>query len=158
MTADTGRLAAWACGPGPFERYIRERIMAELATDYEQTFDEFWREIVVNPDGTLNLDALKRELHDYRALLENVPEVYAHVSGGKVSKANTDPVHVKAAHEDLLDAAYDGGKADERERCVAIARAEGKVFEQFAERQGKVMLADCAATAYRIATAIEGDD
>lgn len=70
------------------------RGVVAAVNDYEQTFEEFWREIVCNEDGSLNVDQVKRELHDYRTTLKNVPLVYDHVSGGMVSKPNTDAVHV----------------------------------------------------------------
>jgi hypothetical protein len=37
--------------------------------DYEKTFEDFWQLIVCNPDGSLNLDQVKRELHDYHTVL-----------------------------------------------------------------------------------------
>ncbi len=64
-------------------------MIPEESQDYEKTFNEFWAEIVLNPDGSLNVDQIKRELHDYRALLENVPKVYDHITNGRISKPLT---------------------------------------------------------------------
>ncbi|WP_206922976.1 hypothetical protein [Alicyclobacillus suci] len=61
----------------------------ELA-DYEQTFEEFWKPILMS-GGTLNIDQLKRELHDYRVLMSNVSRVYERVTGGVISKPMTSP-------------------------------------------------------------------
>jgi hypothetical protein len=58
--------------------------------DYERTFEEFWNPIIM-PDGDLNMDQLKRELHDYRTLIRNVSKVYDHVTGGYISKPMTNP-------------------------------------------------------------------
>lgn len=58
--------------------------------DYEETYERFWKDIVENNQGELILDQVKRELHDYSILLENVPKVYDHVTGGVVSKPHTD--------------------------------------------------------------------
>lgn len=58
-------------------------------TDYEEKYEEFWKEIVENPDGTLNKDAVMRELCDYSMILHNAGEVYWHVTGGAISKVNT---------------------------------------------------------------------
>lgn len=58
--------------------------------DYEKTFREFWEGIVCLPDGSLNVDQVKRELHDYKVVMDNATTVYMHVTGGKVSKLNTD--------------------------------------------------------------------
>lgn len=57
-------------------------------TDYETTYDEFWRDLV-ETDGSLDLDKVKRELHDYARVLDNVPKVYCHITHGRISKANT---------------------------------------------------------------------
>jgi hypothetical protein len=57
--------------------------------EVEATYREFWASIVEHPDGTLNVDQVKRELHDYRMLLNEVPQVYMHITGGIISKPNT---------------------------------------------------------------------
>lgn len=54
--------------------------------DYEKTYDKRWREIVEQPDGTLNADQVKRELHDYSGLMERASEVYSAVTGGFTGK------------------------------------------------------------------------
>jgi hypothetical protein len=57
--------------------------------DYEKKFEEDWKDLLCNEDGTLNKDKVMRELHDYSVLLEHVPKVYMHITGGKISKPNT---------------------------------------------------------------------
>lgn len=59
-----------------------------MSTEYEKTYDESWKEIIENEDGTLNLDQIKRELHDYWIVMGEVSEVYDDVTGGQVSKPN----------------------------------------------------------------------
>ena len=71
--------------------------------DYEKTFKEFWQEILCLPDGSLNLDQVKRELHDYHTLLDNVPKVYSHVTGGLISKPNTVAEAVIAEADDCVN-------------------------------------------------------
>ncbi|MFG1857558.1 hypothetical protein ACGFJT_37390 [Actinomadura geliboluensis] len=56
---------------------------------YRQTHDDFWKQIVERPDGTLDLDQVKRELHDYHQLLQKIPKVYDEITGGRISKPNT---------------------------------------------------------------------
>lgn len=84
-----------------------------MAEDYEQVFDEFWREIVCNEDGTLNVDQVKRELHDFHTLIENVPKVYDHVSGGRISKPNTLAFEVISCFEEHVDRCVEERLADE---------------------------------------------
>jgi len=68
---------------------------AEPSDPVEQAYDDFWRDII-EPGGQLDIQQVKRELHDYRTLLEEVPKVYVHVTGGRISKPNTIAMHVIA--------------------------------------------------------------
>ena len=57
--------------------------------DYEKTFVEYW-------EGFVGLDIndhdqIKRELHDFYTLIENVSIVYDYVTGGLASKPLTNP-------------------------------------------------------------------
>jgi hypothetical protein len=64
--------------------------MAEQV-DYKAVYDDFWKEIVENEDGTLNLDQVQRELSDYYSAMELVPRAYSEVTGDRISKLLTDP-------------------------------------------------------------------
>jgi hypothetical protein len=74
-----------------------------MMEDYETTFEEFWKELVENPDGSLNIDQVKRELHDYSKMLDEVPKVYCHVTGGLISKANTKAEEVIEEFENYVE-------------------------------------------------------
>lgn len=52
----------------------------------EAAFDEFWSGIIMNKDGTVNLDAVKNELADFKFIMDQIPEVYSAVTGGMLSK------------------------------------------------------------------------
>ena len=56
--------------------------------DYEKTYDEFWKEII-EKNGVVDIEQVKKELHDYHFILGEVPKVYCHVTGSRVSKPNT---------------------------------------------------------------------
>ncbi len=62
--------------------------MKKERKSYSQDYEDFWKDIV-EENGVLNLDQVKRELSDYHFLLEEVPKVYDAVSGGLISKPNT---------------------------------------------------------------------
>ena len=47
---------------------------------------EYWKTIVCNEDGTINIDKLKLELCDYSLMLKEAPKVYIEVTGGMLSK------------------------------------------------------------------------
>lgn len=53
--------------------------------DVEQEW-EFWKTIVCNEDGTINVEQLKKELRDYSFMLHEVPKVYIEVTGRTLSK------------------------------------------------------------------------
>ena len=57
--------------------------------EYEKTFENYWKAAVCKRDGSLNVDRVKRELHDYLVVMTNAAKVYMHVTGGKISKPNT---------------------------------------------------------------------
>lgn len=82
-------------------------------TDYEQTFEKFWRDLVTNPDGTLNEDQVKRELHDYANMMKEVSEVYDHVTGGRISKPNTLAFEVISEADEHMQFWIDEAARDE---------------------------------------------
>lgn len=57
----------------------------EPSEEVEKEFQEFWKDIVCNEDGTLNPIAVKNELRDFSFMLEQVPKVYSEVTGGRLS-------------------------------------------------------------------------
>lgn len=56
----------------------------------EQDWCEFWRSLVTKPDGSIDLEQIKKELSDYKILLDNVPIVYSHITGGILSYPTYD--------------------------------------------------------------------
>lgn len=81
-------------------------------SDYEQVYDEFWKDIVENPDGTLDVDAVKRELADFRHMIREVPLVYDHVTGGMLSKPNYYASSVISAADEYTERLIEEALAD----------------------------------------------
>jgi hypothetical protein len=97
--------------------------------DYAQTYEDFWREIVENPDGTLNLDQIMRELHDYRVVMHEVSIAYDDVTNGRLSKPNTAARHVVAAVDERIDTAVEDARqeaAEELEELFQAMRESGE--------------------------------
>jgi methionyl-tRNA formyltransferase len=46
---------------------------------------KFWKPIICKKDGTINISQLKKELSDFHHAINEVPTVYAHVTGGDMS-------------------------------------------------------------------------
>ena len=51
----------------------------------DEIYNEFWKSIV-EKDGKLNIEQVKKELADYYFVMKQVPKVYSHITGGKLSK------------------------------------------------------------------------
>jgi hypothetical protein len=64
-------------------------------------YDSFWKKLV-ETDGQLDLQKVANELADYKFLLDQVPKVYMHVTGGKLSKPNYPAAAVIACAEDAF--------------------------------------------------------
>lgn len=80
----------------------------------DEIYETFWKNLVENPDGTLNKEQVKRELYDYRKLIHNIPKIFCHITGGKVPKHLTDPSVVIS----LADEHYDElAKEFHKEEC-----------------------------------------
>ena len=56
-----------------------------------------------NPDGTPNWQNIENEMHDFYHILQEVPKVYDHITGGKMSKPNYLAREVIAAADDFFD-------------------------------------------------------
>jgi hypothetical protein len=56
--------------------------------DYEKDYDEFWKDIL-EIEGVVDMEQVKRELADFHFMLEQVPKVYCEVTGSRISKPNT---------------------------------------------------------------------
>ena len=78
----------------------------------ERKWNEFWKDIVTDEDGTLNLDKVKCELHDFGILINNIPEIYMHITGGKASKHMIDADVIKALHDDYVTELFEDYKKD----------------------------------------------
>lgn len=52
----------------------------------EQTYQDFWKEIVEDENGNLDIEQVKKELCDYAKMLNEVPKVYSEVTDNLLSK------------------------------------------------------------------------
>ena len=55
--------------------------------DHMADYRQFWAGLV-ETGGQLDLDKVARELHDYRHVIGQVPLVYDHITGGRLTKPN----------------------------------------------------------------------
>lgn len=72
-----------------------------MTNDYEKTWQEFWKPLVCDDNGYPDLEQIKKELADYKFLLDNVPKVYDYVTDGKLTKPNYPSEVVISAAADV---------------------------------------------------------
>ncbi len=77
-------------------------------------WETWWKDIVA-PKGRLNREAVMRELYDYGVILDGASKVYDHITGGMISKPNTDPSVVIAVATDKENEALEEILKDEKE-------------------------------------------
>lgn len=69
--------------------------------DYKEEYEDFWKDIVENKDGTLNKDQVMRELSDYSMVMDNCARAYCHMTKGRISKQNTKFFEVENIFDEL---------------------------------------------------------
>ena len=69
--------------------------------DYKKEYEEFWKDIVENEDGTLNKDQVMRELSDYSMVMDNCARAYSTMTNGRISKQNTCFFEVENIFDEL---------------------------------------------------------
>jgi hypothetical protein len=72
-----------------------------MVKDYEKTYDSFWKKII-EADGEPSMDQIKRELHDFHTMMEEVPKVYDHVTQSRLSKPLTSADAVIGVHDEIV--------------------------------------------------------
>jgi hypothetical protein len=100
--------------------------MPEPETDYKQGYEDFWKELVENPDGTLDKDKVARELHDYRFLMKQAGQVYCHVTRGLISKTNTYALPIIQEHDRVCS---DDEQEAAKEACRELRQKVEAVLE-----------------------------
>lgn len=73
-----------------------------LEPEVETIWREFWLPIVGLSDGSIDMNQVKRELHDCHLYVTEVPKVYDHVTAGRISKPNTSAHAVISEHDELF--------------------------------------------------------
>ncbi len=58
----------------------------QVSEEVQHVFETFWKDIIMNEDGTVNLNQVKKELSDFSFMIDQVPRVYEELAG--LSKPN----------------------------------------------------------------------
>lgn len=79
----------------------------------EEQWDSFWKPIVTNEDGTINIEQVKKELYDFSFVMEQVPKVYCHITGSRMSKVMYHADTVIAVADDYFQEQLEEAVKDE---------------------------------------------
>lgn len=75
--------------------------------EVEKVWEDFWKGLVCNEDGSINVEQIKKELCDYHFMLEQIPKVYCRITNGMLSKPNylaeTVIKEFETCQENLID-------------------------------------------------------
>jgi hypothetical protein len=81
----------------------------------ERVWQDFWKGIITNPDGSIDVEQVKKELYDFRMVMLGAAKVYCHITHDRISKPNTDPDAVIRVADDLQTEACQEASDDEAE-------------------------------------------
>lgn len=82
-----------------------------MSDKVEEVWQEFWKDIVCDESGNINLEQLKKELYDYSIVLDEVPRVYCEITGNLLSKPFYSAEVVLSAFMDNLPNMIDSLKS-----------------------------------------------
>jgi hypothetical protein len=80
----------------------------------EEIWESFWKPIVTTPDGQINLDQLKKELADFSFVMDEVPKVYCHITGSRMSYITYYAEDVIRVADDYAQECYREDRESER--------------------------------------------
>ncbi|MBD2504896.1 hypothetical protein [Anabaena azotica] len=103
-----------------------EHISEELQQKVDKEFDNFWRDIVCDENGCLDLEKVKRELYDYSLAMQYVSEVYCELTNGHISKIHADPqIVIRMVYEQIegLEMIFIGVKSETKEQVHPVGIA-----------------------------------
>ena len=86
--------------------------------DYKKDWEDFWKEIVTDEDGNVDLDQIQKELSDYSYMLEEVPKVYCAITNNTLSKPFYKAETVITMAQDIQTEEYKDWFKDEVEEIV----------------------------------------
>ena len=107
--------------------------MKKVKNNIEQNW-KFWKAIICNKDGSINLKQLKKELSDFSFIMEQIPIVYSNITGNRLSKLMyyADTV-IKVANEYQEELIQDLLKEEKEEILSDIEKIRSITYTTFRE-------------------------
>ncbi len=94
----------------------------------EEVWEVFWKKIILNDDGTINLKQLKKELFGYSWLLDQSSTVYSAITGNRIKGSFHSSEEVLTDSIDFINAMID-----------VLRESDKKVYDQIREDNIKLI-------------------
>jgi len=95
---------------------------------------DFWKRICVKKDGTLDLDQIKLELADYHDVITSVSEVYAEITGGRLSKVTYSAETILSVYYDNINKQIDDAIEDYKKDHGIEDDADGEIISVYGNK------------------------
>ena len=106
--------------------------------DDKKEYEEFWKDIVENEDGTLNKDQIMRELSDYSMVMDNCARAFCTMTKQRISKQNTMFFEVEGIFNDLyLDKDIVCDDLEEILKINDLKKLKNEIRDYFDMKEGK---------------------
>ena len=83
----------------------------------DSVWNSIWKDILENPDGSLDVDSVRRELHDYVVLFKSVQTAYSRLTGGEINHPFTQLdvliSYVDLYYEEMMSVGYQEEQEEE---------------------------------------------
>lgn len=119
--------------------YVGERERHDRKNSVDEEWKLFWKPIVCKEDGTINIEQVKKELHAFSYLMEQIPKVYCHITGSRMSKVFYPAETVISVSDDYQQEVIEQAVKDElgeREAAVAGREEYAVEFAEWTIREG----------------------
>lgn len=140
---------------GSYQQTKSRRQCEECQAETDENFASFWKPIVCDEQGNLDLEKVKLELFDFHYVMGAVAIVYGHITGGRLSKPNYSPDAVigeveRLQQEEICQTVTDA-VGEEKEEIIAYLQAQLDRFKLNRNYTGclKMVLEDLQANRYK---------
>ena len=83
----------------------------------DSVWNSIWKDILENPDGSLDVASVRRELHDYAILFKSVQTAYSRLTGGEINHPFTQLdvliSYVDLHYEEMMSVGYQEEQEEE---------------------------------------------
>lgn len=105
---------------GQNERFCyREQYDKCAGCEPDAVWERFWKDIILNENGEVDIEQLKKELADFHHMMEQIPVIYMRMTGGMLSKTGYWAEQILSLNNQEIDKAYQSGYDDGQEDLKA---------------------------------------